>query len=946
MKKLISPISILFTVTLPEILLFAIYGRIFYIIHTELEKNQIGCWAMFGIALMIICVSFTIYALFELMRKQTIKIHMALLMFGFYVAFVIVYFFKYSTLLPGNISGYMLMGISPLNVLLTLVMPALFHSAMLITLYIIERFQLTSVKKPFLLMIVIPVFWYIFINIGSFISYGGVSPLYTPVLEWITFFIFLVSSVVFLFLALIVISMLITRYKDKWTKYMTVIVLLASLGGLALNASLHNLLGDFSHLGFWIADIIVIGVLLVPKVSNKWWRLVLFGLKVCGIWYSIYFFIVFLPYLPFVLPGTIILGLGLLLLAPALLILIHVKDIRSDYKFLIGYFKKQNIWILMALALSVVPLGTAIFLHSEKVNIENALRYVYQRSYKEKEEITVNTEGIKRVLKNGYMLSAGRGNTEDLFFNGNIPYLSSLYQNVVMDGLTLAPKKINALESIYFGVYDERAETVLLQEGNNIILKEVTADTLFDEDEKVFKSWIHLELENTSFGGAEFYTVFKLPQGSYISDYYLYVEGEKKHGMLVDKRAANWLYHENKTINRDPGVLTNLGDNEIEFKIFPFAKGEIRQTGIEIIHNRPIKLDIAGTAISLQANNMKNIAQSQEDLEIHPQIHYITQEAKASLTKITRTPKYYFIMDLSEGNEENKEKYIDRINTYIEKQGIEKDIKEIIGVNYKEKRLEYQGKWEERIKSLETEGGFYPEYTIYQILYENYINPSEYRPIFILVTDEMEKAVFTKNMAELSFACPEGISYYHLGEGGQLKEYTEPIIPYTNQGRNVSNISDIPVLVWKNKDGKIFYIPDDKEDTLILTESDIVLDKVGSTTWESGVLLEALYRSYLLEPHKQTQKTHEVVKLSISTKVMSPLTSFIVLENEAQEKVMLEKQKQILESTKPIDIEDMTARDLANRNTTEMEEPSVYIIAFMILCYIWIRKKKAIRSRV
>ena len=946
MKKLSNPISLLFTITLPGILLFAIFGRIFYIIHTELTEKQIGCWALFGIALMIICLSLTIYSLWALSRKEIIKIHTVFLMLFLYIAFILAYSFQYSNLLPGNIANYMLMGISPPNVLLTLVMPTLFHSAMLITAYIIDRFQLTSIVKPLLGMITIPAAWYIFINIGSFMSGGRLEPFLRPTFDRIIFFMFVVSSVIFLFLALLVLYMLITKYKDKWTKYMTWAVLVASLGGLALNASLNNILGDFSHIGFWVCDVLVIGTLLVPKVSNKWWRFVLFGLKVCGLWFSTYFFIVFLPYIPLVLPGILALGLGLLLLAPTLLMFIHVKDLKKDYEFLTQAFKKQTLWIITALALTIVPLCAAGFFYSEKVNIDHALRYVYQRSYGEKEIITINTASIQRVLKNKDMLTQSRVSREDLFFNSNTPYLSSLYQGIVMDGLTLAPEKIKALESIYFGEYDERSKEPSLQQGENIRVKEVTTNTIFAEDEKVYKSWIHLELENTSsWGNTEFYTIFKLPQGSYISDYYLYVEGQEKHGMLVDKRAANWIYHQSKTINRDPGVLTNLGDNQIEFKIFPFMAEEIRKTGIEIVHNRPIELEIEGTAISLKINGMAKESISQEDLEIHPQIRYITQETKSNLTQITRTPRYYFIMDLSKGNEENREKYIDRINAYIEDQGIAKDVQEVIVVNYKETRLGYQGKWQERIKSLKVEGGFYPEYAIYQILYEHYINPSEHRPIFILVTDQITNAVFMKNMTELDFISPEGITYYHLNKQGLLREFSEPIGPNSDYGKSVSNITNAPVLVWKDKEGKTFYLPDDNEDTLILTKGDITSDNVEYTSWENGVLLEALYRSYLLEPQKYIQKTHEVVKLSMSTHMMSPLTSFIVLENKAQEKVMLEKQKQILDSTKPIDINDITDQDVVNRNITEMGEPSLYIIAFMVLLYAVVKHKKIIKLR-
>lgn len=940
MKKLFNPISLLLTVTLPGILLFAILGKLFYIIYTELSSDEIVCWIAFAAALFILCLSFTVYSLFAWRRMQIIWTHIAFPMFIFYLAFVIVFCFQYSNLIPRNISNYMLMGISPVSVLLTLVMPTLLHSVMLITVYIIAKFQLTSIIKSFLCMIAIPVFWYILINFIGFDSIFYAIDIW----EYVVLFMFLVSIVVFLFLFLVVMYMTIAKYKEKCTKYMAIVALGASLGGLILNSAFHNVFGDFSHWLFFVADILVIGILLLPKLSNKWWRLGIFGLKVCSLWYSIYFFIVFLPYMPFALPGTLIFGLGLLLLAPTLLIFVHINDLKRDYEFLMQFFNKKRMWIFMSLAFSVIPLCTGVFLYNEKINLDNALRYVYQRSYEGDEKLTVHVGGVKRVLQDNGMLILGRRNAEDIFWQDDIPYLSSLYQYVVMDGLSLAPQKVEALEKIYLGEYEEPEiiETTEEVEGiegiediDTVRIKDVTTQTLFDEEENVYKSWIHFELESMSFWGTEFYTIFELPQGSYISDYYLYVEDEKRYGMIADKRAANWIYEQNKIINRDPGVLTDLGDNKIEFKVFPFDEGEVRKTGIEIIHNRPIELIIEGETISLRIRDIREGGQSQVNLDIHPSLHYITKEIKDNLSQTTRTPEYYFIMDLSKGNEENREEYINRINSYIEKQGIEKDVKEIIGVNYEEKRLGYQGKWQDRIKKLKVKGGFYPEYTMYQILYEHYKNPSDKRPVFILVTDQIERAVFAKDMSELAFISPEGIRYYHLNKNRELIEYSDEILPSLQKGRKVLLIPDIPVLAWKSVDGKTYYVPDDKEDTLILTEGDIDLDKLDAFTWESAVLLEALYRSYLLQPEKYTQKTYDIVQLSISSHIMSPLTSFIVLENETQEKVMLEKQKQLLESEKSIEIQDIT----------EMEEPPFYIIAFMMIVYVGVKSKKNIKIK-
>lgn len=94
-----------------------------------------------------------------------------------------------------------------------------------------------------------------------------------------------------------------------------------------------------------------------------------------------------------------------------------------------------------------------------------------------------------------------------------------------------------------------------------------------------------------------------------------------------------------------------------------------------------------------------------------------------------------------------------------------------------------------------------------------------------------------------------------------------------------------------------------------------------------------------LHPEKAWGQSLEIVKGSISQHVMSPLTSFIVLENQAQERAMLEKQKQILATTKPVEIGDLT----------EMDEPPIGVmlllgIGFLLALKIWKRAKRRSHS--
>lgn len=937
MKRLLNPISLLFTVTIPGVLLFALFGSIFLNVRTQLSQDDLAGWTTFGMMFLLIVLGFTLYAAYLRNKKKSIKYPLGFVMFICYALFVSIYVLRLGSVTSGRvlriIPRYMFIGIKPPILLLSLVMPAIFHSAVLIASGIIERFKVKSIKKTVIVMMLMPLCWYIVLQAEYRLFYlrdGYNSYYYSGRLSSLITLGFTISVVISSCLAFIVMCMFIGRYKGKLMKYRILVVSVTSLAGLILNSLLNNLFGDFSHPGFLIADIFVIILLLFPEVQDAKLRLLLFGLRICGLWYSIYFFVVFLPYIPLAFVGAILLGLGYLLLAPAFLLYIHLKQLKEDYTFLAGHFQKQVIWACSALAFLVVPVYTGAFLYQDKVNLNKALDYVYQRNYDQEEETEVNVSGIERVLN--------EEQTTIAYFTGeNIPYLSSLYRYVVLDGLRLSDESVKVLETMYLGKYHGNSEQKQSRNisrekiSSDVIIEDVTTDTVFDQKEKVYKSWIHLELKNLGGNLTEFYTAFDLPQGSYISNYYLYMGGYQKYGLLADKRAANWIYERVKNQSRDPGVLTDLGGRTIEFKVFPFQEGEIRKTGIEIIHNRPIKLVIENRDISLGLNDGNT--GSMVSLDIHPQIYYVTKETKENLQKTVREPEYYFIVDVSKGNEKNIKNYTERINTYIEEKGIKESVKEVIGVNYKATRLSYEDNWEEKINSLTVEGGFCPEFVFYQILYENYMNPTDKKPVFIFVTYNINHALFVKNMADLNFIIPEGISYYHLTDEQELIRYVDEMAVSVSEGDNDLSIPEIPVLAWKAENGKTYYLPDDDEDTLILPEGDIQIDNleaIDAPTWRNGVLLEALYRSSLLKPKDYREKSYDLVKSSIRAHLMMPLTSFIVLETREQETQMLKEQKKLLESEVFAD----------GKYMTEMEEPSLYIIGFIILGYVYRKKKK------
>ncbi len=96
----------------------------------------------------------------------------------------------------------------------------------------------------------------------------------------------------------------------------------------------------------------------------------------------------------------------------------------------------------------------------------------------------------------------------------------------------------------------------------------------YHAEEDYWTSWVHFDIHNGTHRQDEFRMTFELPTGTWMSDYYLVVEDEKKYGVLAEKKAAMWIYQQIVNTRRDPGILYYLKGNELAFRVFPLNSKE------------------------------------------------------------------------------------------------------------------------------------------------------------------------------------------------------------------------------------------------------------------------------------------------------------------------------------------------------------------------------------
>jgi len=940
MRNVIKPQWLLLSVTLPQLFIFAILGRIFYIINSQLSTENINMWLLFGSLLAIMLISFTAYGVRQLIYKKEIHSMTGLILFLSYIPYLYFLFIFSDKITPSSIPTWMTFDLDPSTTVYTLLIPSFVYAVLVCVYWSPKKINLGLNKKT-ILPLWIPLFWFLLFTVLIPALHQPIDMLYansTPIL-------FVTFTVLFLFIITKLIILILTKNPNLWKKLLFPIVILGPQIGLWLNIECGNMFGNFSSLLYFILALITSILIVLPSFDNKYLRAALFFTKSITLTFSTYFFIIFLPYLPISFIAILLIGLGILMLAPLLQAFAHVKSLWEDAKYLHMQFNKSFVLVLFIIGISIIPGTITYSFMNDKTDIDKALNYVYQKSPSDKDSLDIDTSSIESLLNNIRQNKNSRN--RDFISNASdgTPILTAYYNWLVLDNLTISAQKLATLEDIFLGTKNNIAGSSLYinNNSNNTILtndvniQKYSVETKYDSINKCLRSWINLELFNTGFMNNQFFTTFELPDNCYISNYYLYVGDKKKFGLIADKRAANWIYNQIVTVRRDPGILSYVKGNKIEFKVFPFNDKETRKTGFEVIHTGPVDLKIENTIIKLEAPVNQDISQNSAIKKIDNGLTLVSPEAKKQLKRTTRSPEYYFILDKSLSTKGNEQKIIESVETFIKNNSLNQDNIHIFAQNYNQINLS-NGNWQNDYLNLKPNGGLYLDNTFKSIYFDNYKNKSDKYPSVIVVANDISKGILINNYEILRDILPDVECFYSLSLDGKLGSHyfnSDNIAEKTP----IERVTPPSVLVWEYSSFGKAYLKDDASSSIALAKPDYTPSTMKSelSSIENASMLKALCTSIFFQPEKTTEKTLEIVKASIKSGIMTPYTSYIVLENEAQEKVLLEKQKKILSTKKPL--------DLGETPPTNMSEPPLLVVMVFVFGFILILKIRK-RSRI
>jgi len=913
------------------VLFFLFIGE-FNIIKSLLNEENISLWKNFGWTLGALGLLNFIYGIFLTYKKKNVSALYGAIALLCYIPFIYLYSFHSEDIIPFSIPQWMIPG----NMILyvgTFLMPTLAYSLFVLVVHFTPKSKNHKVWKNLLIAIIIPISWYLFSQI--------ILPLWKPVENNFgvhTALIFIIiGTLIFLFFLIRGIYILATKKADIWQKYQLVwkipISIILPLLGLAVNNGLlfndfligeSGIFGNFNSYWFYGLAIVNGVFICLPNLENNLYRLILFIGRSLLFAFTFYFFIVFLPFLPLSIIAIVLVGTGFLMLTPLLLFVIHINELSKDFKFLKNHFSNNVVWIISIISFLAIPTVITTSFIRDKSILNETLDYVYTPDYSK--DYSIDEVSLQKTLN---VIKEHKENNSGGIFGFQIPYISTYFKWLVLDNLTISDKKINNIEKIFYGKpsFELRTDNI---RNESVNITDITTESTFDESQNAWVSWVNLEITNDNENNwfSEYATTINLPIGCWISDYYLYVGDKKEMGILAEKKSAMWIFSQIRNENKDPGILYYLTGNKVAFRVFPFGKNEVRKTGIEFLHKEPITLTIDGNIVEL-GYDRETIT---EEIYENDNLIFITPKQKENLKQVQRKPYFHFLIDTSIDKDTAISEYTERIEQVLEENKLLAENARISFVNSYVTSIPFSD-LTKSYQSQSFKGGFNLERAIKKTLFNSYKEQGNSYPIIVVVTDDIYNSVLDKDFSDFKMTFPDNNLFFILDDSERLEAHSLTSNPFQQLSDTLQYSFGKTVLEYEFNNNSITYLSNNDEPSIVLKNDifEVLENQIKENNWQTALVMQGKWNSQVLHPETSNGEWLKLVKYSFLSKIMTPVTSFLVVENEAQKAMLKKKQEQVLSGNKSYDV---------GEDTQKMSEPSFILLTLLLGLALWIREKR------
>jgi hypothetical protein len=1002
-----SPYSLL-VVVFAQLILLAInlisYSLIQSEIATDLNESFLGlpysqeqAWFLLFAIELILMVFMTFVALKHLFKKHQINYwwNLPILIFNILVLWFITW--SASFILPSSVVSWILRPEYFLYCQFALLMPAVFYSLSILASFEQQRMRkeidlASSAGLSFLL----PVFVYSFFVLLGQLNWFRLSKhfpdFWTAAFTILSIFILILITLLTLFAVMrfVMVLHILTQEKGKLVQTIVVAIfaLLLPIGGLILNRYIPFPVNLQSE-GVYILTIFNAIFLLLPVFQKPVLDRIIWVCQAVCLPFSLYFFLVFMPFMPLALLAIIFVGAGFLIFAPIALFIIHLQKIKIGFDSL--WETKKKAVIVFSLSFLLLPLVYSLSALCDKASLNQAISYVYEPNYKKPQMFLGSRFFLKRSLKR----------LEDFKDGIYLPFLSPYYNWLVFDGLTLPDSKIQYIKLFFFGEdpfqKETKKENLFFSSSNNFrqsnrsmnssnsllpptaenssninslkLSYELLESSPAEKQETSYqRSVIKFKVSNTSNLDLEYRTRLELPAGVFVSGLWLYINDKKQKGGIFEKKSANWVYQMATSQRRDPAILSYIDSGLLDFRLFPCLSKKERVFELEFLYpvGQSENIKFANQEIKLS----KKIETKKKNY-FYEGSNFIYLSDKETLKSFKRKPYLHLIIENSKNSDlsnlknkfqiikskfpEAKDVVVSFANYEYTKEGISKPIQ----INEFEKQLADPKSYISlQVKSLQSKGGFAQDRFIKlaileQLQFVKNCNFAEadwgfnYYPIIVVVKTSKQAELkdteyslnyfkdFLPDYSAFHLVDYDGVFHSFNLDGSALYKLpgAVPVIAFCQPSNtNEINTTIIPeneskVFLQKNlqKIGELKLFDSEQLQFISVPSFERITESGNSYTQTLNLWQE--FDELVRNPSLSEQIFRQLVQKSKKLGAMLPITSYIVLENKAQEEALKRKETQKLNNKAALEI-------------MEADEPPFWIVLMLALVFVSSRRKR------
>lgn len=645
------PLMILGLWVMPQTALLLLNLRVWHLASGEATVNQSIVAGWLGTAAVVLLLVGVGLWVVPRILKRPVGLPFCLLGLLLNIAYLWLFMMRFDQAWPSAVAAWMLPQTEVIFYQFALVMPALFYCGLRLACLDLPLRRGVDIGLSFGMFLVMPLVWYVLFHVVELLSHR----FFRGSIEVGAIVFFAGSTVLVMMAFLRLLYFLYTWLSDKsWgqTAMTAVAGLLCPISGLLLNIVIPFPC-DFQSVGVYVLAILNGVVLIVPLPRRAGLALLTGWARSALYLFTLYFFVVFLPFMPLSLLAMLVCGAGFLILTPTLLFIIHTRRLAADAAWLTSRFGRLPVLALLLVGFLTLPAVFTARAWLDRTALTSAMNIVFSPDLRQ-----------ARVAFNARAVSHALNGLRDMKDGLYLPFLSDAYNQFVFNGMILPDDKVEILSralcgqpaplthksdrfSLFFAPrsishWGGGANRAL--PPRNVTLQPPVIDT-YVVSNGVGRSLMKLELVNTGPANSEFVGTMKLPDGVLVSGFWLDVAGKRKAGAIIEKKTALWVYHMIRDYTRrDPGLLVYESDNSLKLNIFPFAASETRTVWIAFMC--PANLDasvlVNDTLVPLATGRLHDVGAC---LVPAAGAGLIPGGMLATLPGMERTPVVHFIVE-------------------------------------------------------------------------------------------------------------------------------------------------------------------------------------------------------------------------------------------------------------------------------------------------------------